>query len=72
MTRRPMNHSPAHNATPNVIMAAAGTAALPSIEPERSTSSTAANGPMAFAMSLLPWLNAKPEAVNTCIQLNIR
>ena len=27
---------------------------------------------MALAMSLLPWLNAKPDAVNTCIQLNIR
>ncbi len=23
-------------------------------------------------MSLLPWLKAKPEAVKTCIQLNIK
>jgi len=27
---------------------------------------------MALAMSLEPWLKAKPEAVNTCIQLNRR
>ncbi|CNL76412.1 Uncharacterised protein [Mycobacterium tuberculosis] len=72
ITRRPMNHNPAHNATPNVTMAAAGTAALPSMAPVRSTSRIAANGPMALAMSLLPWLKAKPEAVKTCIQLNIK
>ena len=72
MTLRPMNHNPATRATPKASIAAGGTAASLSTSPLRSTSRIAANGPMALAMSLLPWLNAKPDAVNTCIQLNIR
>ena len=32
----------------------------------------AANGPTAFAMSLLPCEKAKPLAVSTCSQLNIK
>ena len=68
MTLRPMNHSPATRAMPQVSIAAKGTVASPWMLSVRSTSRTAAKGPTALAMSLEPWLKAKAEAVNTCIQ----
>src|SRR5699024_7287450 len=68
MTLRPMNHSPATRAMPQVSIAAKGTVASPRMLSVRSTSRTAAKGPTALAMSLEPWLKAKAEAVNTCIQ----
>ena len=56
---------------PKVSMAIDGTAFCSAMLPVRNTSIIAANGPMALAMSLAPWLKAKPQAVNTCIQENI-
>src|SRR5699024_546330 len=71
ITLRPTNHRPETSAMPKATSAAAGTAASEEISPVRSTSSTAAKGPIALAMSLAPWLKAKAQAVNTCIQLNM-
>ena len=65
-----MNHRPAISATPHIIMAADGTVPPPSILLVRSTSNTAVNGPMAFAISFEPWEKANADAVNTCIQEN--
>ena len=51
-------------------MAADGTVPPPSMLLVRSTSSTAVNGPMAFAISFEPWEKANADAVNICIQEN--
>ena len=53
-------------------MATGGTAALALMSLVRNTSIIAANGPMALAISFAPWLNAKPDAVSTCIHEKIK
>ena len=71
ITLRPTNHSPGDEGDAEGDQDGGGTAASCPISPVRSTSRTAAKGPTALAMSLAPWLKAKAQAVNTCIQLNM-
>lgn len=72
ITLRPMNHRPQTRPMPQASIRAPGTAASALISSVRSTSTMAAKGPTALAMSFEPWLNANADAVNTCIQLNSR
>ena len=63
MTSLPKNQSPTTSEMPKVTIAMLGIGELSFIEPVFNTSSTAANGPTAFAMSFAPCENAKDEAV---------
>ena len=63
MTSLPKNQSPTTSEIPKVTIAMLGMGELSFIEPVFSTSSTAANGPTAFAISFAPCENAKDEAV---------
>ncbi len=60
-------YNPAHNATPNVTMAAAGAAALPSMAP-RSRRRERPDG----VGTVIAAVAEGEAAVKTCIQLNIK
>ncbi|CWP24043.1 Uncharacterised protein [Neisseria meningitidis] len=71
ITSLPTNHKPTISAIPKVSIAIGGTTFCAATLLVRKTSIIAANGPMALAISFAPWLNAKPQAVKTCIHENI-